>query len=379
MADEGGSGQEKTLEPSAKRLADARAQGNVPRSRFLAHALMLGTGTASLYLLGGELRDAGQLLITHGLSFSAAAARAPAAMTEHVGALVYAALRAFAPVFGLLCLAAIGAPTILGGLMFNPGLIGVRLDRLDPMAGMARMFSTNGLIEFGKAALAVALFGAVAYLLIKARVERLANLVVLPLPAALDAAGAIMYSAAGGLILAVVAAAAIDAPLQWFRHRRQLRMTPEEAKREGKDLEGDPQIKARVRGAMRQMARKRMMAAVPKADVVVTNPDHYAVALKYLEQRHAAPIVVAKGADDVAGKIKEIARANGVPRLEAPPLARALYRHVEINDPIPAPLYQAVAQVLAYVHQLRRYASGTGPRPIEPRDIPIPDGMDPWA
>jgi flagellar biosynthetic protein FlhB len=311
------------------------------------------------------------------LSFDGVASRSPTAMNERLGNLVYSALLTFSPVFGLLCVAALGAPLMLGGLMFNPGLIGVRLERLDPMAGLARMFSGNGLIELIKATLTVALLGSVAYMLLKLRAASVADLVGMPLLAALSSSGHLIFSTVGGLVLAVALAASVDAPLQWFRHRKQLRMTHAEAKRENKDMEGDPQIKARVKGAMRQMARKRMMAAVPKADVVVTNPDHFAVALKYLEQRHAAPVVVAKGMDLVAENIKELARANGVPRLEAPPLARALYRHVEINDPIPAPLYQAVAQVLAYVHQLRSYATGTGPRPVEPHDIAVPDGMDP--
>jgi flagellar biosynthetic protein FlhB len=156
-------------------------------------------------------------------------------------------------------------------------------------------------------------------------------------------------------------------------------MTLQEARQEEKETQGDPHIKARIRSAQREMARKRMMAAVPKADVVVTNPTHFAVALKYVEGRHRAPLVVAKGVDAVAERIRELARENEVPQLEAPPLARALYRHVEIGAEVPAALYTAVARVLAYVYQLKRYAAGQAPRPAEPRDIEVPDGMDPLA
>jgi flagellar biosynthetic protein FlhB len=156
-------------------------------------------------------------------------------------------------------------------------------------------------------------------------------------------------------------------------------MTLEEVKKEAKETEGDPHVKGRIRQQQREIARRRMMAAVPKADVVVTNPTHFAVALKYLEGRHRAPVVVAKGADSVAEKIKELARENGVPQLEAPPLARALYAHAELGDEIPAALYTAVAQVLAYVFQLRHFAAGRAPYPAEPRDIDVPEGLDPLA
>jgi flagellar biosynthetic protein FlhB len=168
-------------------------------------------------------------------------------------------------------------------------------------------------------------------------------------------------------------------PFQLFHFRSKLKMTLEEVKKEQKETEGDPYIKGRIRQQQREMARRRMMAAVPKADVVVTNPTHFAVALKYLEGRHRAPVVVAKGVDEVAERIKALAAEHGVPRLEAPPLARALYRHVELGAEIPAALYTAVAQVLAYVFQLRRHQQGQAPRPRTPDDIEVPEGMDPMA
>ncbi|HXF44564.1 MAG TPA: EscU/YscU/HrcU family type III secretion system export apparatus switch protein, partial [Burkholderiaceae bacterium] len=222
-----------------------------------------------------------------------------------------------------------------------------------------------------------ALLAAVGFGYVAAHLQEFAALAHESLFAALAHFGRLAGIALALLAATVGAAAALDVPFQIFQHRKRLRMTPEEARREQKESEGDPHLKARIRSAQREIARKRMMAAVPQADVVVTNPTHYAVALKYLEGRHRAPVVVAKGADAVAEKIKALARAHAVPQLEAPPLARALYRHVEIGDEIPAALYAAVAQVLAYVFQLRRYAAGTGERPQEPRDLEVPPELDP--
>jgi len=181
------------------------------------------------------------------------------------------------------------------------------------------------------------------------------------------------------MTITLAAIAAIDVPYQILQFRNQLKMTAQEVRQEEREMQGDPRLKAKVRQVQREMARRRMMAAVPKADVVVTNPTHFAIALKYMEDRHRAPVVVAKGMDAVAARIRELARESGVPQLEAPPLARALYQHVELGAEIPAALYTAVAQVLAYIFQLKRYSQGQGPRPVEPTNIEIPEGLDPLA
>lgn len=376
MAEE--SGQEKTLEPTAKRLGEAREKGNVPRSRYLSHVLILGTATGALSAFSGSLRHAAVQWLTQGLTFDAVSATTPAAMGERFTALAFGALVTLAPILGLLCVAAaVGPIAMAGGLMFNLELALPDSERLDPIAGFSRLFSVNGLIELVKALVIVLVLGSIAYVLVRGRSERYAGLAAEGLPQALSDFGDLLFSAILVMVLAVGGLAVVEAPVQWIRHRQQLRMTPEEVKREHKDSEGDPRIKGKIKNAMRQMARKRMMAAVPKADVVVTNPEHYAVALRYQEERQSAPIVVAKGHDAVAEAIKALAREHRVPLLEAPPLARALHAHVEIGEPIPASLYQAVAQVLAYVHQLRRYAVGAGQRPVEPRGIDVPDGMDP--
>jgi flagellar biosynthetic protein FlhB len=377
MADSDQSSQERTLEPTARRLEEARREGQVPRSRHLAHVLLLGGAAVALFLLADPLLADLRALLARGLAFDAASARDPARMTARLGEIAGQGLLAVAPVLVILLAAAFAAPLAVGGWLFSPQLATPRFDRLSPMKGVGRMFSVIAMAELGKVLLVSVLLAAVGFGYISTHVDEFASLAQLGLGAGLAQFGSLAGVAFLLMVATLGAAAAIDVPLQIFQHRKQLRMTPDQAKRESKESEGDPHLKAKIRGAQRDMARKRMMAAVPKADVIVTNPTHFAVALKYMEGRHRAPVVVAKGVDAVAEKIKELGRDNGVPQLEAPPLARALFKHVEIGSEIPGTLYSAVAQVLAYVFQLQRYARGSGPRPNEPRDIEVPKGMDP--
>ncbi|HEU0198809.1 MAG TPA: flagellar biosynthesis protein FlhB [Burkholderiaceae bacterium] len=373
------SSQERTLEPSARRLEQARREGQVPRSRYLAHVLVLGTAALGFLLLAAPLVDAGRQVFARGLRFDATAATDTTRMSAQLGELAGSALLAVAPLLALLLVAAVLAPLSIGGFMFAPQLAAPKFDRLDPLKGLGRMVSLQAWAELGKVMLAALLVAVVGGIYIGGQLEAFAGLASQQLSAALSNFGMLTGLAFAALVAALAATALIDVPFQLFQHRRQLRMTLEEARREHKESEGDPHLKARVRSLQREMARKRMMAAVPQADVVVTNPTHFAVALKYLEGRHRAPVVVAKGADAVAEKIKELAREHKVPQLEAPPLARALYKHVEIGAEIPAALYTAVAQVLAYVFQLKRYAQGRAPRPSMPQNIDVPAELDPLA
>jgi flagellar biosynthetic protein FlhB len=377
MADSDASSEDRTLEPSAKRLDEARREGQVPRSRHLAHLLLLGGAALALFVLADPLQADLRALLARGLMFDAQTLRDPARMSARFGELTLQGLRAVAPVLLILLAAAFAAPLAVGGWLFAPHLAAPRFDRMSPLKGLGRMLSLTALAELGKVMLVAVLLAAVGFGYISTHVEELAALAHMNLGEGLTHFGRMAGVAFLLLVATLGAAAAIDVPLQIFNHRKQLRMTPEQAKREQKESEGDPHLKARIRSAQRDMARKRMMAAVPKADVVVTNPTHFAVALKYMEGRQRAPVVVAKGADAVAGKIRQLARENDVPQLEAPPLARALFKHVEIGGEIPGALYTAVAQVLAYVFQLRRYTQGQGPRPNEPHDIEVPQGMDP--
>jgi flagellar biosynthetic protein FlhB len=378
MADNGHSGQDRNLEPTAKRLQDARREGQVPRSRELGHVLMLGIAAAALVLMATPLMQSGASVVGNGLRFDAAAATEPAQMGVRLAALGWAAAVTTLPVLGCMLVAAVLGPLALGGFNFAPGVLEPKFDRLDPVAGIGRMFALRSLVELVKVMLIAALVGAVGAWFIVGHVDEFASLAFEGLPRALPHFGWLIAAAFALMVGALALVSAIDVPYQIWQHRQGLKMTLEEVKREHKETEGDPHIKARVRSAQREAARKRMMAAVPTADVVVTNPTHFAVALKYAGQG-AAPIVVAKGTEAVAARIRELARMNGVPRLEAPPLARALYRHVEIGAEIPAALYAAVAQVLAYVYQLKRWVPGRTAAPRAPDDIEVPPGMDPKA
>ena len=373
------SGQDRTLEPTAKRYADARKEGHVPRSRDLAHFIVVGSSVAVLALAGGSLAGASRDLLTRGLSFDAVTATEPARMAERLGELVGGALMALAPIFVVMLVAAIASPLLIGGLLFVPNVVLPDLERLDPIAGMRRFLSLRSFVGLSKNLLLTALLAIVGGSYIVSHMQQFASLASNSLPAAVSQLFTLVLSAFALMSIALAAVAAIDVPYQILHYRNRLKMTVQEAREEEREQQGDPRLKQQVRKVQREMARRRMMAAVPKADVVVTNPTHFAVALKYLEDRHRAPVVVAKGMDAVAERIRHLAREAGVPQLEAPPLARALYRHVEIGAEIPAALYTAVAQVLAYVFQLRRYAQGQAPRPIEPTDIEVPEGMDPLA
>jgi flagellar biosynthesis protein FlhB len=377
MADSDHSSQDRTLEPSAKRLADARREGQVPRSRYLSHLMVLGTAVLGLSLAGAHLAQACHGVLVRGLSFDLAATSDPATMGARLSGLAVDAAWATLPLLATLLVSSMAAPLLIGGWNFAPRTVAPRFDRLDPVQGLQRFFSLAALLDLGKVMLVAILLSAIGAFYIAEHMSELAALALQSLPAAVAHLSSILLAAFMLLAGTLAASAAIDVPYQITHYRSMLRMTVEEARQEEKESQGDPRIRLQVRRAMREMARKRMMAAVPKADVVVTNPTHFAVALKYLQERHRAPVVVAKGMNEVAERIRALAAENGVPSLEAPPLARALYRHVEIGAEIPAQLYTAVAQVLAYVYQLKRYRDGQAQRPQEPADIPIPRGLDP--
>jgi flagellar biosynthetic protein FlhB len=378
MADTDHSSQDRTLDPSAKRLEDARREGQVPRSRYLSHLLIMGTAVLGLSVGGTQLAQACRGVLVRGLSFDAAAVSDPARMATRLTELAGQAVWATAPLLGALLVSSLAAPLLIGGWNFAPGAVAPRFDRLDPMNGLQRFFSLSALMDLGKVMLVAILLSLVGGNYIVSHMSDFASLSLQSLPSAASHLSSILLAAFMLLAGTLGVSAAIDVPYQVTRYRSQLRMTVDEMRQELKETQGDPQIKMRVRRLQREIARKRMMAAVPTADVVVTNPTHFAVALKYLQERHRAPVVVAKGMGAVADRIRELASENGVPLLEAPPLARALHRHVEIGAEIPAALYTAVAQVLAYVFQLRRYRDGQGQRPEAPADIPVPPGLDPF-
>ena len=375
MAEED-TGQEKTEEATPRRLERAREEGQVPRSRELSTAAILLAGSASLFAFGNVLGSGLLGIGRNAFRFDRAALQAPDAMLLGLGAASSSALWMLAPVFVLLLLAAVLGPAALGGWIFSARALAPKLERLDPVRGLGRMLSLRSLVELLKAIAKVLLVGGVALLLLWALRGELAAMAMQPLEPAIRHAVTVLGWSALALSASTLLIAAVDVPFQVMDHTKKLRMTMQQVRDEIKESEGRPEVKSRIRQLQRQFARSRMMAAVPKADVVITNPSHYAVALRYDAGRTAAPQLLAKGSDLVALKIREIAEANGVPVVSSPRLARAIYFTTELEAEIPAGLYLAVAQVLAYVFHLRNHRRGRGAAPVLPEELPIPEGMD---
>ncbi len=362
---------EKTEPASERRLQQAREEGQVPRSRELAACASLLAGGLLLWMTGSSLQSAFALLLKDTLAFPREFAFDTALLLEHGRHMVGRVLWLLLPFAAVVLLAVVVSPLLVGGWLFSSKAVTPKFDRLDPVAGIARMFSLHSLCELGKALAKTVLVGAAAWYVVRSHADALFALAQAPVGSGEVSIGHLLFAAFAAMAGVLALVAVVDVPWQRWQHAKKLMMTREEVRQEHKEQEGNPEIKGRIRAQQREMARRRMMTEVPKADVVVTNPTHYAVALKYSEARDAAPVVLAKGADDIAAKIREIAGEHGIPMLEAPPLARALYRHVEPGEAIPERLYTAVAQVLAYVFQLR--AGGT---PERPEDLPVPADMD---
>ena len=358
--------QEGTEQVTAKRREQARRAGQVPRSRELNATVLLLVSAVALKLVGpwsgGLLREglAGALALPRAQALDES--RLLAALAHGAGQ----AGLACAPFWALAVLAAIGAPLALGGFNFTLQPLAPDLARLSPVAGFGRMFSLRGVVEFLKAFLKFLLIAAIAAALLWHAAPQIIALGLQAPEISLAAAAGFIGDSFLCLAGAVALIAAADVPWQLWQHQRRLRMTRTELREEMRESEGSPETKGRIRSIQRELARRRMMAEVPKADVVVVNPTHYAVALRYLESRMRAPMVIAKGRDLIAARIREVASEHRVPIFEAPPLARALYRHVEIGTEIPASLYIAVAQVLTYLAQLRQAARLGGPPPQPP-------------
>ena len=370
---------ERTEPASTRRLEQAREEGNVPQSRELMAFMVLAAGAGAFWILGGWLSQRSSSLLRQGLSFSREAAFDTALMTGSALSLTAEAFVITGPIFLLAIAAAIVTPFMIGGAVISPKAFQLDLNRMDPIKGLARMFSWQSVAELVKAVLKALLIGGVLYWLVKHEQDRLFALLSQPIGSALVSFAQVLLYSFLALVAGVALIAAIDVPFQLWQYHDRLKMTYEELKREARESEGDPHLKARIRSQQRELARSRMMTAVPKADVVVTNPTHFAVALKYESGTMGAPTVVAKGMNLIAQRIRDLAAENQVPVLEAPPLARALYRHTDVGEQIPAPLYTAVAEVMAYVYQLNQFALSAGNLlpPVAPAAIAVPEGMDP--
>ncbi len=372
------SAQERTEQPTPKRLEEARRQGQVPRSTELTSAAVLLVAGGGLHFLGSYVATRLHGLMGSSLALSREQALDESLMVPTLAAELARALLACAPILGLTLLAALTAPMLLGGWNLSIAALAPDFNRLNPANGFARMFSMRGLVELAKAFGKFSALALVAICVLRQKSAELMGLGMEPMGSAIAHAASLTGYAFLMLAGTLGFIAAVDVPWQLYQHSQRLRMSREEVREELKESEGSPEIKNRIRNLQRERARRRMMQEVPKADVVITNPTHFAVALRYDERRMRAPIVLAKGADLIAARIREVATEHRVPLFEAPPLARALFRGVEMGGEIPATLYVAVAQVLTYIYQLKT-ARSHGMQPPEPPviDPVIDSAIDP--
>ncbi|MEP6884409.1 MAG: flagellar biosynthesis protein FlhB [Gammaproteobacteria bacterium] len=353
MAAEAETGGERTEEPSQKRLQEARERGQVPRSRELTNfATMIG-GSATLIAVGGSLVTRLSQMMRRGLDFDAQALRDPDAMLTSLGTAGTSALSVLLPIFAALAGLVLLASLLLGGWNFSLRAMAPDFSRLDPLAGLKRLFGLRGASELGKALLKCAVVGGVCAAIVSWTLHDVLALAHMEPRAAIGRAVGLMAWAFVWLCASLVLVALVDVPLQLFQFKRMLRMTRQELRDEAKESEGRPETKQRIRQLQQTLARRRMMHKVPTADVVIVNPTHFAVALKYDPNKMRAPRVLAKGVDLVAQNIRRIALEHRVPVFESPKLARALYRSTDLNKEIPAGLYGAVAQVLSYIFRIR--------------------------
>lgn len=373
----GDSDLERTESATPRRLEKAREEGQIARSQELSTFVVLFAGAGGLWFMGSNLLARLSGVMKRGLQFGSEQNADPQFMVLRLHELLGDALLGMLPLLLLLLVAALAAPLLLNGWIFAAPKFDFQ--RLNPGSGLGRIFSLSGLAELAKAVAKTLVIGGIAAWVMWHNREALLSLVGY----SVEDGSAVMADLLGSGILTVVCGmlviAAIDVPYQLWNHHSKLKMTREEVRQEAKETDGNPQVKARIRKVQREAARRRMMAEVPKADVIVTNPTHYAVALRYHGDTMRAPKVVAKGAHLLAQRIREIGEQHHVPVLEAPPLARALYHHTELGDEIPETLYTTVAELLAYVFQLRRYHEVGGVMPAAPERLPVPENLDPEA
>ena len=362
--------QERTERATPKKLEDARRKGQVPRSVDLGAAAVTLAAAAALQLFGSAAAGGLAGMMARGLELGGADLAYEDAMLRQLGESSALGLLAVLPLFGAMLVAALAAPALIGGWSFSGEALGFKGERLDPVAGIGRMFSLRSLVELVKALAKFALVAGIGVAVVASQMDEVRQLASQPLAAAVVDSGRISAYALLAMTAGLVVIAAVDAPYQLWQHARDLRMSREELREEHKEMEGSPESRARIRSLQQEQARRRMMQDVPKASVVVTNPTHYAVALRYEDGRDGAPVVLAKGADLVAARIRELAAAHGVPLVSAPPLARVLYRHVDIGRQVPHGLFVAVAQVLTYVWQVKLARRRGAPPPPPPEIDP---------
>ena len=371
------SSQDRSLPATERKLQKARTDGQAARSRDLSHLAILGTGAACLLVFTPQMFDQLLRAMEQQLVFDATTVQATGSMLTRLQGMSVVGLVASA-VFSIVIsaaalLSAIGA----GGWVFSFKPITPQFNRLNPISGTANLFSKQQMANVLKMVLMTAILSAVAWKYMNGSIEKVAVLVLQPSPVAIRHVANWLTAGMGLLLLVVFLVAMVDVPLQAFFFKDRLKMSHQEVKQEHKESEGSPEVKGRMRQRQREIADRASITAVPKADFVVMNPTHYAVALKYDEQTMSAPQVISKGTDLIALKIRELAKSHDVPVLESPVLARALYAHAELDQAIPAQLYTAVAQVLAYVYRLKAAMRGQGRMPEDLPEPFVPPELDP--
>jgi len=359
-------GQDRTEQPTQKRLDEARRSGQVPRSRDLTTAAVVLIAGLGMRFAGAGMASGYVGMMKSGLSLSRAQVLDENQLLPDLVALAWQGIIAAAPILGLTMVAALLAPLAIGGWNMSFEALVPKFSRLNILEGMKRLFTVRGLIELIKAYAKFLLVGTIAVVFLRAKTGELLGLTDEPLNSAIIHATSLTSQALLALAASLGIIAAIDVPLTLRQYMKQLGMSRQEVRQEHRESDGAPEVKGRIRRLQQELARRRMLQEVPKADVVITNPTHYSVALRYDEQRMRAPVVVAKGVDEVAANIRRIAAEHKVPIFEAPPLARVLFRDVDLNAEVPSTLYVAVAQVLTYVFQLRTAVATGAPRPARP-------------
>jgi len=367
-------GQERTEQATPKRLREAREKGQVPRSKELNSMALLMAAAGGFLLMGETVLTGMQDILSNGLAIENVRNMDKYSVVEILGSTLVQSLLVVAPIFLLLTVVVVMTPVGLGGWSFSTKAISFKWEKIDPIKGVGRIFAWRGLMELVKVLAKFGLVAAISAMILWSLIDEILGLGAESLKPALahvaNLCGWSFLASSSALILI----AAIDVPFQLWQHAKQLKMTKQEVKDEAKETDGRPEVKGRIRALQQELSQRRMMEAVPEADVVITNPTHYAIALRYDQYNMQAPVVVAKGADLVAARIRMVADQNSVAIVSAPPLARALYASTDLNREIPAGLYVAVANVLSYVFQLNAIETGDE-IPEQPTDLPIPDEL----
>lgn len=367
------SGQDRTEDPTGKRVSESRKKGQVPRSRELNTFVTLIVSATLFFYLGSYMFQQLQDMMKHQFQLSREVIFDPASPVIFLKLAFSEAGVVVWPMAILLLIADLLSPLLMGGWNFTSEAYEIKFEKLNPLNGLKRIFGIQGVVELIKAIVKVILIGFVAWNLFKIYFDDFMSLSRLDVEQAIPRTGEILAICLLILSLTFLLLVLIDVPYQLWNHQRQLKMTKQEVRDEARESDGNPEVKGKIRQLQMQAAQRRMMEAVPSADVIVTNPTHFAVALKYDPNGNGAPVLVAKGVDLIASQIRTIALANQVSLVAAPALARALYYSTELNQEIPRGLFLAVAQILAYVFQLRAAAQNGWSKPKPPSDVQVPD------